>query len=72
VENLLRAGRFAADKENLLLYKSIATMDRGAPVPKLRTQSPNWAAAAKLARDWELNQLAKRLDQLAASAAATR
>ena len=72
LENLLRAGRFAADRENLLLYKSIATMDRRAPVPKLRTQTPNWGAAAKLARDWELNQLAKRLDQIAASAAAKR
>ena len=66
LENLLKAGRFAAIKEDLLLYKSIASMDRRAPVPKLRTQTPNWDAAAKLARDWELNQLAKRLDQLAA------
>ena len=66
LDNLLKAGRFAADKEKLLLYKSIATMDRRAPVPKLRTQTPTWEIAAKLAREWELNQLAKRLDQLAA------
>jgi DNA polymerase-1 len=65
LENLLKAGRFAADKEKLLLYKSIATMDRRAPIPKLRAQTPTWEIAAKLARGWDLNQLAKRLDQLA-------
>src|SRR5204863_5503119 len=37
LENLLKAGRFAACKDDLLLYKSIATMDRSAPIPKLRT-----------------------------------
>jgi DNA polymerase-1 len=65
LDNLIKAGRFTADKEKLLLYKSIATMDRRAPVPKLRAQTPTWDIAAKLAHEWELNQLAKRLDELA-------
>ena len=67
LDNLLKAGRFAADKEKLRLYKSIATMDRRAPIPKLPAQTPDWQTAAKLAREWELNQLAKRLEQLAAA-----
>jgi DNA polymerase I len=54
----------------LLLFRSIATMDRKAPVPSLRTQKPTWDKAAALAREWELNQLAKRLDELASSSAA--
>ena len=69
LEGLFKAGRFVAQAERLLLFRSIATMDRKAPVPSLRTQKPTWEKAAALARDWELNQLAKRLDELAASSA---
>jgi DNA polymerase-1 len=67
LDNLLKAGRFTADQDKLRLYKSIATMDRRAPAPKLRTQTPTWDVAAKLAQEWELNQLAKRLAQIAAA-----
>jgi exodeoxyribonuclease III len=70
LEGLFKAGRFAAQAERLLLFRSIATMDRKAPVPSLRTQKPSWDKAAALAREWELNQLAKRLDELAGSSAA--
>ena len=66
LDDLLRAGRFTAHEEKLRLYKSIATMNRRAPIPKLPAQTPTWQTAAQLAREWELNQLAKRLDQLAA------
>jgi hypothetical protein len=38
-----------------------ATMDIGS-LPVLRNQKPNWSGAAKLARDWQLNKLAARLD----------
>jgi DNA polymerase I len=65
LENALAAGRFAAQAGNLRLYRSIATMDRSAPLPALRDQKPSWAKAALLARDWQLNQLADRLDVLA-------
>jgi len=42
-------------------------MDAKAPLPALRDQTPTWGNAAALARSWELNQLADRLEKLAAS-----
>jgi hypothetical protein len=36
LKKMLAAGRFAAQKDKLLLYKSIATMDKSAPLPPLR------------------------------------
>jgi DNA polymerase I len=41
-------------------------MDKRAPLPALRTQRPTWKKAAVLARDWQLNKLAERLEGLAA------
>ena len=61
LEAALGEGRFAAEAEKLRLYRSIATMDATAPLPPLDDQNPTWAAAAALAREWELNQLADRL-----------
>ncbi len=69
LEKALAAGRFVAQAENLRLYRSIATMDRAAPLPPLRNQKPTWVKASKLARDWQLNKLAERLDALATSRA---
>ncbi|TMJ57881.1 MAG: hypothetical protein E6G90_01870 [Alphaproteobacteria bacterium] len=57
----LASGSFAAQAEKLRLYRSIATMDATAPLPLLDDQTPTWSAAAILAREWELNQLADRL-----------
>jgi DNA polymerase I len=57
----LEANRFPKQAEALRLYLSIATMDSAAPLPDLADQQPTWAAAAALAREWELNQLAERL-----------
>jgi DNA polymerase-1 len=67
LEKMLAAGRFAAQAEKLLLYKSIATMDASAPLPPLRNQKPTWDRAAGLTRSWRLNKLAQRLDALANS-----
>jgi 5'-3' exonuclease len=61
LEAALAQGSFAAQAENLRLYRSIATMDASAPLPPLDDQTPTWSAAAALAREWELNQLADRL-----------
>ncbi|MBV8088332.1 MAG: 5'-3' exonuclease [Alphaproteobacteria bacterium] len=61
LETALAEGRFAAEAEQLRLYRSIATMDASAPLPPLDDQEPTWAAAAALAQSWELNQLAQRL-----------
>jgi exodeoxyribonuclease III len=65
LEAALNAGRFPGQAESLRLYRSIATMNRKAPMASLRNQKPTWRKAADLARDWELNQLAKRLEELA-------
>ena len=65
LEKILAAGRFAAQAQKLRLYKSIATMDKSAPLPPLRNQKPTWDKAADLARGWRLNKLAERLDALA-------
>jgi exodeoxyribonuclease III len=65
LENVIKAGRFPAHAERLRLFRSIATMDRKAPVPSLRSRKPTWHMAAALARTWQLNQLADRLEKLA-------
>ncbi len=62
LEALLEAGRFSAQADDLRLFKRIATMARTAPLPPILDQTPTWGRAAKLARDWELAQLAERLD----------
>ncbi len=65
LEGALAAGRFAAQAKELRLYRSIATMDRKAPLPPLPDQAPTWSKAAALARKWQLNQLADRFAALA-------
>ena len=60
LEAALKAGRFPAMAETLRLYRSIATMNKKAPLPSLRSQNPTWDKAAALAKAWELNQLARR------------
>jgi len=64
LEAALEAGRFSAVAERLRLFRSLATMNRKAPLPSLRSQKPTWRKAAALAREWELNQLAQRLEDL--------
>jgi DNA polymerase-1 len=65
LEAALGAGRFPTQAEELRLFRSIATMNAKAPLPSLRSQKPSWAKAATLAKEWNLNQLARRLEQLA-------
>jgi DNA polymerase I len=65
LEKALAAGRFPAHATNLRLFRSIATMDRKAPLPRIADQRPTWRKAAALARRWQLNQLADRLAALA-------
>jgi DNA polymerase-1 len=67
LEAALEAGRFPAMADNLRLYRSIATMNKKAPLPSLRNQTPTWEKAAALAKQWQLNQLSRRLEQLAAA-----
>ena len=69
LEGIFKSGRFVAQAERLRTFRSIATMNRKAPLPGLRNQTPTWDKAAALARQWELKQLAKRLEELARDAA---
>jgi DNA polymerase-1 len=64
LERMLEAGRFSEQADALKSYKQIATMDPQAPLPPIRARKPTWPRAAQLARDWELNKLADRLDQM--------
>ena len=57
LDKLLAAGRFAGQAKELRLYRSIATMDRSAPLPSLKNQIPTWERASALAREWDLNRL---------------
>ena len=69
LEAALAAGRFPAQVDDLRLYRAIATMDKKAPLPPLRNQKPSWGKAAALAKDWELKQLARRLEELDSASA---
>ena len=64
LEKVLASGRFQQEAEQLRLYRSIATMDRTAPLPVLRDQNPTWERAAALAKEWRLNRLAERLQSM--------
>lgn len=61
LEAALVAGRFAAQADELRLYRRIATMDRSIPLPEMPDKVPDWKGGATLAREWGLNQLAERL-----------
>jgi 5'-3' exonuclease len=61
----LAAGRFSAQREELLLYRRIATLDASAPLPSLANQTPKWAEASPLCETWGLGALAGRLAALA-------
>ncbi len=65
LEELLRQGRFAAQADQLRLFRSIATMNRKAPLPPFGQQKPSWDKAAALAHKWGLNDLARRLEEAA-------
>ena len=66
LEAALEAGRFAANAEELRLYRRIATLDASAPIPALRGQTPSWAEASSLVGSWGIGQLAGRLEERAA------
>jgi DNA polymerase-1 len=65
LEDAFAAGQLAGQADQLRLYQRIATMDAAAPLPSLDDQIPSWGKAAELARGWELNRLADRLEGLA-------
>jgi 5'-3' exonuclease len=72
LENALAAGRFAAQAEELRLYRRIATLDASAPLPSLADQTPTWAEASALVDSWGLGRLAGRLASLVEEGAEER
>jgi len=61
LEDVLAAGRFGAEAEDLRLYRRIAQMDASAPLPPLKHQTPTWAEASSFVRALGLTGLADRL-----------
>jgi len=61
----LADGRFAAQADELRLYRRIAAMDASAPVPNVPDAEPDWRGGAALVHEWGLNQLADRLEKRA-------
>ena len=69
LEAALDAGRFPQQREELELFRRIATLDASAPLPPLEDKSPTWAEASSLVRSWGLNQLSERLGARASGSA---
>jgi DNA polymerase-1 len=67
LENALAAGRFAAEAEDLRLYRRIAAMDASAPLPPLNDQSPTWAEASSFVKGLGLDALSERLASIAST-----
>jgi exodeoxyribonuclease III len=63
LEQIIAEGRLTEQADALKLYKKLATMDATAPLPPFGDQTPDWEQAAALAREWELNQLARRFEE---------
>jgi DNA polymerase I len=65
LEDALAAGRFAAEAEDLRLYRRIAQMDASAPLPPLSPKRPTWAEASSFFTELGLDGLARRVHSLA-------
>ena len=63
----LADGRFAAEAEDLRLFRRIATMDASAPLPPLAATSPVWAEASSFLERLGLDGVAERVGDLASS-----
>jgi DNA polymerase I len=67
LEAMLEEGRFAAQAEELRMYRRMATLDASAPLPPLKSQAPKWAEASAFVRELGLNALADRVAALSKS-----
>ena len=67
LEAALADGRFAAEAEDLRLFRRIATMDASAPLPPLAETSPAWAEASSFLEGLGLDGVAKRVAALSTS-----
>jgi DNA polymerase I len=67
LEAALADGRFAAEAEDLRLFRRIATMDASAPLPPLAATSPVWAEASSFLEQLGLGAVAARVGELSTS-----
>jgi DNA polymerase I len=67
LEAMLADGRFSTIADDLRLYREIATMDVGAPLPALGPTPPDWRQAAATAQALGMNALATRLAERVSS-----
>ena len=67
LEAMLAEGRFGAEAERLRLFRRVATLDAGAPLPQIEDHLPAWAGGAAKARSLGLERLAKSLQEAAVS-----
>jgi DNA polymerase-1 len=67
LEAALADGRFAAEAEDLRLFRRIATMDASAPLPPLAETSPVWVEASSFLEQLGLGGVAERVAALSTS-----
>jgi DNA polymerase-1 len=67
LEAALADGRFAAEAEDLRLFRRIATMDASAPLPPLAATPPVWAEASSFLERLGLGAVAGRVGALSTS-----
>jgi 5'-3' exonuclease len=66
LEDALAAGRFAAQADELRMYRRIAAMDASAPVPPLPDTEPRWDEAAAFLEELGMGAVAGRVRAMGA------
>jgi DNA polymerase-1 len=61
LEAMLEQGRFAAQADELRMYRHMATLDASAPLPPVDDQQPTWAEASSFLRGLGMNAVADRV-----------
>jgi DNA polymerase I len=65
LEAMLEQGRFAAQADELRMYRQMATLDASAPLPPVDDQLPTWAEASSFLRGLGMNAVADRVAAMA-------
>jgi 5'-3' exonuclease len=65
LEAMLEQGRFAAQADELRMYRQMATLDASAPLPSVDDQVPAWKEASSFLRGLGMNAVADRVAAMA-------
>jgi 5'-3' exonuclease len=65
LEAMLEEGRFAAQADELRMYRQMATLDASAPLPRIDDRVPQWAEASSFLRGLGMNAVADRVAAMA-------